>query len=1680
MSVIPIIASAEDVPGAVRHAQRNKDSRWYVARRAEALGVPHHVPAEWGLTADGASREKRKRASTIQGTDSFPIENKADLRKAVRAYGRAGDKAKAKKHILSQARKLGAMDLIPDDWKKGTTASGTPPLPRRQDRSKLRAMTAAGWDTDLHPRDRRGRFIEKLDLIDVFSVEGGTEVQFRGKAIGNGKGPSGDYVDVEHDGGTTRVPVSRIESAPPEKARLDVGKKTSTSHPLGAQVNIPVSAKAVEREQERYDKNEKAALKMKDGPAKEKRLKDLEAHGKRLQGMKDRLAGEEGAPAGDKAPEPSPTLTELGGHKIGDEIAFGDGSTGKVESFSPPGYTDPETGIEHPTGLVWVRDEYENEIGYEPEELNAEEGWTDTPTVDLDENGNEIPTDVTDPPDLTDEQLLGLVNGDDIDREAQADYWELLMDEAGTRGFTTDDNGDFHPSGEIDESTGEPIGGEDPNDLAATEEHLSNREAELTKAREDDEYETTFGETSDPEADQYITVLPPLSRIRSDMVDRYDTDDGLPRDDDGEVDRFQVIEDLDIVVDGDDDQAMTLVIDRIDKAINADFNDGPLPDEDLPETGDSMTVKESGELIKVAQVISPDDDGGVTVQDEDGYMYGLHELQGGEVAEDLGQPPLSPEDQADLDADTAGEPEFEVSETKVAAYGGMNPAHALTIKGDDGEEIGHLWWDKETGEIYSVVVQPEQQRQGHGTSMFREANRLAEENGWKAPEHSDFLTDAGASFVKSFEEAKEPAADDESGFKRGTPDPSALSEMDDAEFASFAATDPGEFADPEAAKSAIDAESARRAGEAEPDFSNFDGSDVGSGTLRTGPEGTTLSTDALEAFQPIRDLIDVDSGSGNWASGMNDIQFERLRNAVDDWHDDPDSVGSWENERLTQVQQFADQHQIEDITDVIDFRREMSELGWSVEEQLHNILDGEAIEEQNPNAVKMISDKLNYSSLLHWDSGAEFGMDGSPTIAELAGDLSLHDEGAYEPPGGPEAPEAEAPTEDLPEGITLEAEGGLEVVRDDGQIIGNVWKTDDGWSANGEPADSRNEAIEILRGQREEAPEAAPAGPAAEESAPEAPTGDPDAAKKLGLMARSAEKASSAVGVDEATARINGALDDASQGRVEKAHKDLAKLMTELKLGGKQRKRYRELLDAHAGTGGDDSAKTEAAAVAEALPDDNPVKEKLAAKAQAAGVGGNADRYAEMSDAELDKTIRELVDGLNANNGMQPAARNGLAQGLKAAQDERLRRKPKTLGGDQPALPPELGLPAPKAQSLMDQYNEGKVQTEPTQLPKGLQAPSAPTAGIVERAEALYNPMTGQTSSKLPPGVTKTKVDPINLTAKSDSYRSSATSASEIKVDGKTVGTVQRGKVGSRIMNGSYSTGWQSESSGWLAFDENGKEVRGGGLTAGTVSEAIALLMVNHDARNHNETTVPPRHHLESFETYKARERRAAANAKSQTPAQSVLDMPEPTSSPEAQQEAVKTEEIDYANTPLYKLRVLAETVSEDGSIGKAVRAEIERRNAEDKKRAASFDPSMSDDELNDALQTEGDRLFKEHKKYGQSSPLTDLIYGEMNRRRRANLMAGGGSPNAINTPAGPVRAGDVILYDEGGINGERHRMLVESVSDDVKNGQAGFDGVYVDYDGNPVKNKWGQEEARWGYADQAGTMVKKAPAGKA
>jgi len=67
-----------------------------------------------------AARRRMAASGQAMPDGSFPIANRTDLRNAIQSVGRASNYEAARRHIISRARALGAMDMLPEDWKKST------------------------------------------------------------------------------------------------------------------------------------------------------------------------------------------------------------------------------------------------------------------------------------------------------------------------------------------------------------------------------------------------------------------------------------------------------------------------------------------------------------------------------------------------------------------------------------------------------------------------------------------------------------------------------------------------------------------------------------------------------------------------------------------------------------------------------------------------------------------------------------------------------------------------------------------------------------------------------------------------------------------------------------------------------------------------------------------------------------------------------------------------------------------------------------------------------------------------------------------------------------------------------------------------------------------------------------------------------------------------------------------------------------------------------------------------------------------------------------------------------------------------------------------------------------------------------------------------------------------------
>jgi hypothetical protein len=72
-------------------------------------------------------RQKLAKEGKALPDGSYPIENAGDLRRAIRAYGRApqSKRAQVRRHIVKWARKFGKADLIPQDWKEASFTDET-------------------------------------------------------------------------------------------------------------------------------------------------------------------------------------------------------------------------------------------------------------------------------------------------------------------------------------------------------------------------------------------------------------------------------------------------------------------------------------------------------------------------------------------------------------------------------------------------------------------------------------------------------------------------------------------------------------------------------------------------------------------------------------------------------------------------------------------------------------------------------------------------------------------------------------------------------------------------------------------------------------------------------------------------------------------------------------------------------------------------------------------------------------------------------------------------------------------------------------------------------------------------------------------------------------------------------------------------------------------------------------------------------------------------------------------------------------------------------------------------------------------------------------------------------------------------------------------------------------------
>lgn len=100
-------------------------------------------------------REQLAKEKKALKDGSFPIENAADLRRAIKAYGRAEEskQAQVRRHIVRRARELDKTDLIPENWSEASLTDLA--LSARDARETLTAAALANKAEQLRNRVRK-------------------------------------------------------------------------------------------------------------------------------------------------------------------------------------------------------------------------------------------------------------------------------------------------------------------------------------------------------------------------------------------------------------------------------------------------------------------------------------------------------------------------------------------------------------------------------------------------------------------------------------------------------------------------------------------------------------------------------------------------------------------------------------------------------------------------------------------------------------------------------------------------------------------------------------------------------------------------------------------------------------------------------------------------------------------------------------------------------------------------------------------------------------------------------------------------------------------------------------------------------------------------------------------------------------------------------------------------------------------------------------------------------------------------------------------------------------------------------------------------------------------------------------------------------------------------------------
>lgn len=122
-----ITGTQDDPAVAIRVYRNGEPTDTIVGHKMSTLRrVGKSMDSEDVEKKDYTPEQRRAMANRGQAMPdgSFPIANRTDLANAIQSVGRASNYAAARRHIISRARDLNAIDMLPEDWNVTKSLNG--------------------------------------------------------------------------------------------------------------------------------------------------------------------------------------------------------------------------------------------------------------------------------------------------------------------------------------------------------------------------------------------------------------------------------------------------------------------------------------------------------------------------------------------------------------------------------------------------------------------------------------------------------------------------------------------------------------------------------------------------------------------------------------------------------------------------------------------------------------------------------------------------------------------------------------------------------------------------------------------------------------------------------------------------------------------------------------------------------------------------------------------------------------------------------------------------------------------------------------------------------------------------------------------------------------------------------------------------------------------------------------------------------------------------------------------------------------------------------------------------------------------------------------------------------------------------------------------------------------------